>query len=111
MSVKAVLIFSVCMILNIVAAMYYIDYVDSKKKRAVAPIETKAVGMTGREGAILAYGVNQVIIECRQRDSAIMGEVMRIQHQLKMHTGQKTPLCPDCARNRASTKERFVSNN
>ena len=102
MSVKAVVIFSICMILNIGAAMYYIDYVDSRKKRTVAPTEIKTVRMPSQEAAILAAGINQVIVECRRRDTAIMGEVMRTQHKLKMHIDQKTPLCPDCVRNRAS---------
>ena len=109
MSVKAVIIFSVCMILNIGAAMYYVDYVNSRKKGVVAPVEIKTTGMLSQEAAVLAAGINRVIGESRQRDSAIMGEVMRTQHQLQMHAGRKIPLCPSCAKDGVNTKERFVS--
>ena len=109
MNTKTIVVFTICMLLNIGAVVYYIDHIDSRKA-PVSPTTIKTAITPSQEAAVLAAGINQIIGESRQRDSAIMGEVMRTQHQLKMHTDKKVPVCPDCARNRSSVKERFVSN-
>ena len=112
MNTKTIVVFTICMLLNIGAVVYYIDHIDSRKApiNPTTPATIKTAITPSQEAAVLAAGINQIIGESRQRDSAIMGEVMRTQHQLKMHTDKKVLLCPDCARKRSSVKERFVSN-
>jgi len=96
------LLFLACTAANVGLSLYYFE---SKNKEA-APRQ-KPVSAVGHEVAAIAAALQNVNKQAVYRDTVMVQQVLRIQHQLNMH-GQKVPMCPDCRMRNKNMENRYT---
>ena len=82
-----------------------IDYFMAPKKTETTP-EAQNVAITSRDAAALAAGLQNMNRQAVMRDTVLLQQLLKTQHQLGMHS-QKTPMCPECD-NRANTEYKIT---
>ena len=75
------------------------------KKTEPTP-EVQNVAITSQDAAALAAGLQNMNKQAVMRDTVLLQQLLKTQHQLGMHS-QKTPMCPSCD-NRANTGYRIT---
>ena len=88
-TINLIILFVACTVVNIWLTLYYFESNQQKKP------EAKTTPVSIPETAALATALNNVNRQAIMRDTVILQQVLRVQHQLKMH-GQRVPMCPDC---------------
>jgi hypothetical protein len=94
-AINLVILFLVCVSVNLGVALYLLDAKD-KKLSAVKMTPVSSPQVAGAIAAALENMNRQNVY----RDTVILKNILRTQHHLKMH-GQRIPMCPDCERSTA----------
>ena len=81
-------------------ALYFLN-VDKPTQKLV-----KEASVNRQEAAVLAAAIDKMYKDACIRDTVIVQQVLKIQHELKMHKS-KSPLCPHCM-NPSTTKEYYT---
>ena len=92
-----IILFLICVTTNMGMALYFLNV----NKQTPKPV--KEVSVNSREAVVLAAAIDKMYKDAHMRDTVIVQQVLKIQHELKMHES-KAPLCPDCM-NSSTTKE------
>jgi len=90
--------FLVCTIVNIALTVYYFEVLPQKNV-------TKTVSPTSlTETAALAAAIQNSHKQATMRDTVILQQTLKVQHQLDMHKTQKVAMCPNCLGGSSNTK-------
>jgi hypothetical protein len=82
--------FLVCTIVNIGLTVYYFEVLPKKSNVSASPKSLT-------ETAALASAINNSNRQAVMRDTVILQQALKIQHQLEMHKAQKIAMCPSCS--------------
>jgi len=91
--------FLVCTIVNIGLTVYYFEMTPSNKntKQSVSP---KSLTETAALASVVENAHKQAVM----RDTVILQQTLRVQHQLNMHKTQRIAMCPNCSGGSPNTK-------
>lgn len=97
-----VLAFLACTIANIGLTLYYFEYIPKRQ------VEQTTSPKSLVDTTVLAAGIESANRQGVMRDTVILQQVLKVQHQLDMHKTQRIAMCPSCSGGSTHTKFNYT---